>query len=109
MKTFIRLIPRLTRRSVGVVALLLGTGAAAVPQSPQTEGVAVAAHVPEIEAATAQVMAQAEVQAASFDVQSGEPARCSLNHRHGLRYSVQRLEAPGGFDAYPVAINNRGW
>lgn len=108
MKTFIRFNPRLTRRCVGIGALLLGSGAAVVPQS-LAAGVAVATRVPGFEAATEKVMAQAEAQSAQAEAQSGKPAPCSRKHRHGLRYSVQRLDVPGGREAFPTAINNRGW
>jgi uncharacterized membrane protein len=101
MNTLIRFMPWPGPRWVGVVALLLGSSAAAVPPSSQTAGVA---------PATEQAISQAEAQAARFDVQSGEPASCSRKHQHGLRYSVQTLEVPGGnFEAFPTAINNRGW
>lgn len=109
MKTFIRCIAWLKRPTLGIVALVLGGGAAAVPQSPHTTGVAVATRVPGFAAATPQVVAEAGTQAAHFDVQSGKPAQCSGKHEHGLRYSVQRLEVPGGFEAFPAAINNHGW
>lgn len=101
MHTMIRFIPSLPRRWLGVAALFLGSGAAAAAQPPPTAGIA---------AATGQAIAQAEAQAAHVDVQSGEPASCSGDHRHGLRYSVQALEVLGGnFEAFPTAINNRGW
>ena len=101
MNTLIGSIPWLGRRWLGAAALLLGTGATAAPQSPHTAGAA---------AATEQSIAQAEAQAAHFDAQSPEPASCSGKHGHGLRYSVQTLEVPGGnFEAFPTAINNRGW
>jgi probable HAF family extracellular repeat protein len=109
MKTFIRFNSRPTRRWVGVAALLLGSGAAALPQSPGTAGAVAATRMPGFQAATGQAMAQAEAQAAHFDVQSGQRAPCSPKHQHGLRYSVQPLEVPGGLEAYPNAINNRGW
>jgi uncharacterized membrane protein len=110
MRTYIRTVPSLTRRWMGVVALLLGSGAAAAPQSPPAEGLAVATRIPGFEAASERIMAQAEAQAAQLDVQSSRPASCPGRQGHGLRYSVQALELPNGrTEAFPTAINNRGW
>jgi uncharacterized membrane protein len=78
MKAYVRARPSRAKPWVGILALLLGSGAAA-----------------------AQLDAQ-------LDSQLGMQASCP--GKHGLRYSVQRLELPANrTEAYPTAINNHGW
>jgi uncharacterized membrane protein len=78
MKAYVRARPSRAKPLVGILALLLGSGAAA---------------------------AQLD---ARLDSQLGKQASCP--GKHGLRYSVQTLERPfNRLEAYPTAINNRGW
>ncbi|MGI4717072.1 MAG: hypothetical protein ACRYGO_14790 [Janthinobacterium lividum] len=102
MKTFKRITPRPTRLWAGLAALLLGGAAAAAP-SPSA-----GARAPGIPAATAQLMAQAEAQAAQAINVSAGSVPCTRKHQHGLRYSVLRL-ATQGRDVYLNAVNNHGW
>lgn len=103
MKTFIRSISRPTRLWAGVLAVVLGSGAAsATPATPA------AARAPAFPLATPQLMAQAEAQAAQAGQVSTNSVPCTRKHRHGLRYSVLRLATPGR-DVYLNAINNHGW
>lgn len=99
MKTFNRFAPRLTRPWLGILALLLGGNAAAAAPSPRGADAA---------PATGQLIAHAQAQAERINAQSAGPATCPHKHRHGLRYSVQRLDVPR-FEAFPTAINNHGW
>ena len=103
MKTFIRSVPRPTPLRVAALALVLGSGAAnAASASPA------AAQAPTFPRATPQLMAQAEAQAAQAGGVSEASIPCTRKHRHGLRYSVLRLETPGR-DMYLGAVNNHGW
>jgi|GEM_PF-2202413 len=99
MKTFNRFATRLTRPLLGILALLLGGGAAAAAPSPR------GADAPP---ATGQLIAHAQAQAERINAQSAGPATCPHKYRHGLRYSVQRLDVTR-FEAFPTAINNHGW
>jgi uncharacterized membrane protein len=100
MKKFVRKLSLRARPWLGSAALLLGMGAATAQQPPAGQGALVA---------TEQLIAQAEAQAAEHDAASMH-AVCTGPHAQGFRYSVQALEVPnGGFEAFPAAINNRGW
>lgn len=99
MKTFNRFATRLTRPWLGILALLLGGGAAVAAPSPR------GADAPP---ATGQLIAHAQAQAEWINGQSAGPATCPHKHRHGLSYSVQRLDVTR-FEAFPTAINNHGW
>ncbi|MEW6374085.1 MAG: hypothetical protein AB1584_24490 [Pseudomonadota bacterium] len=99
MKTFNRFAPRLTRPWMGILALVLGSSAAAATPSPRSAGAP---------PATEQLIAQAQAQAEHANAQSGKPVPCPHKHQHGLRYRVQRLDVTR-FEAFPTAINNRGW
>jgi uncharacterized membrane protein len=100
MKKFVRKLSLRVRPWLGSAALLLGMGAATAQQPPAGQGAPVA---------TEQLIAQADAQAAEREAASSHAA-CTGPHAQGFRYSVQALEVPnGGFEAFPAAINNRGW
>lgn len=104
MNRITRFFRRPIRPCLGLTALLVGGSVAAASQSPTAS-----ARVPGFERASAQLMAQAEAQAARDHGQAGMSLPCTRKHRHGLRYSVQRLDIPGGAQAFPTALNNHGW
>lgn len=103
MKTFIRSVPRPTPLWVAALALVLGSGAASAASASPAAG-----QVPTFPLATPQLMAQAEAKAAQAGGVSEASVPCTRKHRHGLRYSVLRLETPGR-DVYLGAVNNHGW
>ena len=53
-------------------------------------------------------MARVEQEAARAGTSASSSSACRGRHHHGVRYSVQRLEVPGGNASYPTAINNNG-